>query len=64
MSERKPIRLVVIRSRSHREMLSLRLEDEPDAGSATSIRRALAETGYKPGDVVELVPVAGGPEAA
>lgn len=49
------IDLVVIQSTTHPEYLSLR--GNPNEPTATQIRKALVNAGYKPGDKVKLIPV-------
>lgn len=58
----KPLRAVVIQSTTRPGMLSMRLNEDDATG--TSLLRALAEAGFRPGDVVELSLVRSGPEVA
>lgn len=48
----KPIRLVVVNSKSRPGLLSVRVK--PDDATATPFYLALTDSGAKPGDVLEL----------
>jgi len=54
---KKPIRMEVVMSTTHRGLLSLREVGQPDSPSATWLRRQLMLEGYAPGDLVDVVPV-------